>query len=240
MLSRLRGAFFLCIFPPLTMLYSFATLVAALLFRLSQRRCAAIPRAWGRLATRLAGVKVEVSGREHVSADRPCIFAGNHQSQFDIFTLQGHFPFDFRWLAKQELFRIPLFGPAMIRAGHIPVDRAHGRRAVKSLAAAAERISGGTSVIIFPEGTRSPDGKLREFKSGAMALAIKAEVPIVPFALCGTHEIMPKGTLLARPGKVVIRLGQPVETAGMAAKEKAVLAKRLHDEVAALLAAGVD
>lgn len=237
MFARVRGLVLLVFLPPLTMVFSLATLVAILVFRLPQKKCAAIPRVWGRLVTMLSGVRVEVSGKENIAPDRPYIFAGNHQSQFDIFALQGHFPFDFRWLAKKELFGIPFFGPAMLKAGHIPVDRAHGRRAVKSLDAAADRISSGTSVIIFPEGTRSPDGKLKEFKVGAMVLAIKAGVPLVPIAICGTHEILPKGAYLARPGRVAIRIGKPIDTTGMSLKDKGELAARLRREVAALLAA---
>ncbi len=178
-------------------------------------------------------------GGENVVPGRSCIFAANHQSQFDIFALQGYFPFDFRWLAKKELFRIPFFGPAMIRAGHIPVDRAHGRKALKSLDAAAERISTGTSVIIFPEGTRSVDGRLGEFKTGAMILAIKAGVPLVPVAICGSHEILPKGAFLARPGRVAIRIGRPIETVGMKLKDKTALAAELHAAVESLLDQGV-
>jgi 1-acyl-sn-glycerol-3-phosphate acyltransferase len=160
----------------------------------------------------------------------------NHQSQFDIFVLDGYFDMDFRWLAKKELFRIPLFGWAMLLAGSIPVDRSHGRQALKSLDQAAKRIAAGASVIIFPEGTRSPDGKLQPFKAGGMQLAIKSGVELVPMAIIGTHEILPKGKILSRPGQVLIRVGEPVASRDFTTKQKQELAELLHDRVAALMA----
>jgi 1-acyl-sn-glycerol-3-phosphate acyltransferase len=123
----------------------------------------------------------------------------------------------------------------MRRAGYIPIDRSHGRQAIKSLDEAAVKIGAGTSVIIFPEGTRSPDGKLHEFKAGAMLLAIKSGVPVVPVAIIGTYEILPKGKLLMKPGKVLIRIGQPIETKSYGSKDKHQLAQALHDEVGKLL-----
>jgi len=128
-----------------------------------------------------------------------------------------------------------VFGPAMRKAGNIPVDRARSRAAIKSLDEAAQRIRAGASVIIFPEGTRSPDGRLQPFKGGAMVLAIKAGVEVVPLAISGTHAILPKGKLLARPGKVVIRVGQPIDPSGYTLKQKQELAELLHHKVAELL-----
>ena len=121
-------------------------------------------------------------------------------------------------------------------AGYIPVDRSHGRKALKSLDEAAKRIADGTSVIIFPEGTRSPDGKLHDFKPGAMVLAIKAGVPLVPVAILGTYVVLPKGKLLAKPGKVEIRVGEPIETRGYTVKQKQELAELIHSRVAELMA----
>jgi len=177
-----------------------------------------------------------MTGAERLTPGRSYIFAANHQSQFDIFALQGYLGFDFRWMAKLELFKIPIFGPAMRMAGYIPVDRAHGRKAIKSLDEAAARIAGGTSVLIFPEGTRSPDGRLLPFKAGAMVLAIKAGVPLVPVAIVGTHQILPKGKLLFKPGRVEIRVGEPIETRNYSLKQKQELAELLQEKVAELQA----
>jgi 1-acyl-sn-glycerol-3-phosphate acyltransferase len=173
---------------------------ATVILRRSARQVQIFPRYWARLIAWLSGIKVELVGIEKLDQSRPYIFAVNHQSQVDIFVLQGYLDFDFRWLAKLELFKVPVFGHAMRRAGYIPVDRSHGRKAVKSLDEAAKRIGDGTSVVIFPEGTRSPDGRLLKFKGGAMVLAIKAGVPVVPVGISGTYEVLPKGKLMIRPG----------------------------------------
>jgi 1-acyl-sn-glycerol-3-phosphate acyltransferase len=183
----------------------------------------------------LSGVSVSIVGQELLEQGSPYIFAANHQSQFDIFVLQGYLGWDFRWLAKLELFKIPVFGQAMQLAGYIPVDRAHGRKALKSLDQAARRIADGASVVIFPEGTRSQDGQLGRFKAGAMVLAIKAGVPVVPVAIVGTHQVLPKGRLLVRPGQVEIRLGEPIPTSEYTVKQKQELADRLQGMVAELL-----
>jgi len=186
---------------------------------------------WASSICRASGVKVTASGIEQLDPEKPYIFAANHQSQFDIFALQASLGFNFRWLAKKELFKVPIWGTAMRRAGYIPIDRSHGRQAIKSLEEAAQRIGAGTSVIIFPEGTRSRDGKIHDFKAGAMLLAIKSGVPLVPVAIIGTYAILPKGKLLMRPGKVEIRVGHPIETKNCSSKDKHRLAATLHDHV---------
>lgn len=232
-----RAVLALLVTPVLTIALS----IVALLLISSRRRGAsdtvqALAGEWARLTCRLSGVRVSVEGRENLDHAGPYIFAANHQSQFDIFALQGYLGFDFRWMAKKELFRVPIFGAGMLAAGYIPVDRSRGRQAMKSLIEAAGRISDGTSVVIFPEGTRSRDGNLHDFKSGAMVLAIKAGVPIVPVAIVGTYHVLPKGRLLAQPGEVVIRIGTPVDTTQFSAADKQVLASRLQQDVADLLA----
>jgi 1-acyl-sn-glycerol-3-phosphate acyltransferase len=174
---------------------------------------------------------------ENLEKDRPYIFAANHQSQFDIFALQGFLGVDFRWLAKKELFEVPIWGPAMRRAGYIPIDRSRGRQAIKSLDEAAKKIAAGTSVIIFPEGTRTKDGRIQDFKAGAMVLAIKSGVDLVPVAIRGTYEILPKGKLLMKPGKVTIRAGLPIATKNYTTKDKHKLAGILQAEVTKLLTA---
>jgi len=224
--------------PVLTIAVSIASLVGMTVFRMSPSAVQSFPAWWGRVICRCSGVRVEVQGREHLPEGRPCIIAANHASQFDIFALQGYLDYDFRWLAKKELFRIPIFGPAMRRAGYIPVDRGRSRESVKSFSAAARRIADGTAVIIFPEGTRSLDGRLQPFKGGAMVLAIKARVPIVPVGISGTHQVLPKGRLLARPGRVVVRIGEPIDCSAYSVKDREALAETVRQRVAALLEEG--
>jgi 1-acyl-sn-glycerol-3-phosphate acyltransferase len=192
-------------------------------------------RGWAKLNLFVAGVRVSTSGGGRLDPSAPYIFAGNHASQYDIFVLQGYLGHSFRWMAKKELFRIVLWGPAMRAAGYVPVDRSHGREALKSLAEAARRIAGGTSVVIFPEGTRSRDGRLAPFKAGGMQLAIKAGVPIVPFALRGTYGILPKGRFLVKPGAVRLSVGEPVDVGGLKQKDKHELAEKIREKVEHLM-----
>ncbi len=230
-----RAISLLILAPLLTLTVSILGIFYGLVLRKSSRQIQALPRMWGKIICRVSNVAVQVKGGEKLDPSKPYIFAANHQSQFDIFALQGYFGHDFRWLAKKELFTVPVFGKAMQFAGYISVDRTHSRQAVKSLDHAAQRIADGTSVVIFPEGTRSKDGTLQPFKSGAMILAIKSGVPLVPVAISGTHEILPKGKLLAKSGKVMIQVGDPFETKGYGTKQKKELAGRLRQEIVKLM-----
>lgn len=233
--NKIRGLVTLLLMPFVTLAASLGVMIGVLVLRISIDRAQAAPRWWARTIARLSGARVVVAGAEKLPPGQPFIFAANHQSQYDIYALQGFFPINFRWLAKKELFQIPFLGPAMRYAGCIPVDRARGRQAMQSLNEAAAQIAGGTSVVIFPEGTRSRDGKLQDFKSGGMVLAIKSGVPLVPVAIIGSHEVMPKGELLASPGRILIRVGAPIETKSYSVKEKQVLANRLQTAVAELM-----
>jgi 1-acyl-sn-glycerol-3-phosphate acyltransferase len=183
-------------------------------------------RIWGKWILAVSGVRVRVRGVEHVRGDGPQIFFSNHASFFDVFGLLAHLPVQYRWLAKVELFQLPLFGKVMSYGGYIPIDRSNPRDAYASVVAAAERIRAGTSIVIFPEGTRSDDGRLQEFKSGGAILAIRAQVPVVPVAILGTHRVMPKGSLRILPGRVEIRIGKPIPTEGMRGKDRDSLLAR--------------
>jgi len=170
-------------------------------------------RFWGWLGLRLAGVRLSVSGLEHLTGLGPVIYMGNHQSNFDILALFASLPGQFRWIAKEELFRIPLFGYSMKRSGYIPLNRDDRRKALQSMRAAAERIAGGTSVVIFPEGTRSDDGCLLPFKKGGFSLAREAGVPIVPVAIVGSGDINPKGSRRIQGGHIHVTIFPPIEVA---------------------------
>lgn len=234
-LHIIRGICTLLLAPFLTAIVSALSLIDLLWIRKSEVKAQVFPRYWGRILCVLAGVRVKVEGIENIHPEQTYIFAGNHCSQYDIFSFQGFFPHDFRWIAKKELFRIPLFGQAMHRVGYIPIDRSHGRQAMKSLDEAAKRIASGSSVLIFPEGTRSADGKLQEFKTGAVLLAIKAGVPIVPLGFNGSYNVLPKGSFLPRGGTIVIRIGEPIVTSHYKTADKQKLAMELHASVAQLV-----
>ncbi len=169
-------------------------------------------RIWARVGLLLGGARLRVEGEENLPRGEAVIYMANHQSNFDILSLFAGLPVQFRWLAKEELFRVPFFGYAMKRTGYIPVNRADRRQAMESMAVAAKRISEGTSVVIFPEGTRSPDGQLLPFKKGGFLLAMQAGVPIVPVAILGSCEVMGKKSLSIHPGPIRMRIFPPLPT----------------------------
>jgi len=192
-----------------------------------------IARIWGYSILLVSRVRVRVTGQENFDPSRPYIFMSNHQSNFDIPVLLAHLRCQFRWLAKAELFRIPVFGRGMRGAGYIPIDRSDRRAAIRSLQTAAETIRQGSSVMIFPEGTRSLDGNLRSFKKGGFVLAVDAGVPIVPVLIRGTFDIMPRSGLRIRPGRVWVRILPPIKTAGYSRKQKDELQALVRDRMLA-------
>ena len=171
-----------------------------------------VARVWGRSILWVSGIRVDIIGLDKEKFDGSCILMSNHQSNFDIPVLLGMLPIQFRWLAKAELFKIPIFGRGMRGAGYISIDRSNRSSAIQSLDRAARIIRNGTSVMIFPEGTRSRDGSLLPFKKGGFIMAVDAGVPIVPMAISGTHEIMPKGRLLIRRRNVRVRFQDAIDT----------------------------
>ena len=184
---------------------------------------------WGKICLWANGVKVRVEGLDHVPGQGPYVFMSNHQGSYDIFALLGHLPFQFKWLAKREIFSIPILGWAMKATGYISIDREGNRETVKAMNEAADKIHQGMSVVIFPEGSRSPDGSIQPFKKGGFTLAIKSEAPIVPIAITGSREIIPKGTLRVYPGAITLRIDRPVETKGCTMKDRELLMRQLHD-----------
>ncbi len=186
---------------------------------------------WSWLILAASGVKLKVYGRENLNPDKAYIFAANHASQFDIFALYLSIPIEFRWLAKIELFSIPILGHAMKAIGYIPIDRKNRKAAFKSIDHAAEEVRKGKSIIIFPEGTRSKDGILQEFKKGGFILAIKSQQPIVPISIEGSHKILRKHDWKIYPGTIVVKFGKPIPTRGLTVKDRFKLIERLREEI---------
>ncbi|NVM57993.1 MAG: 1-acyl-sn-glycerol-3-phosphate acyltransferase [Desulfobacterales bacterium] len=182
-----------------------------------------VARLWAKSILFMSRVKVSVQGLHHIDPRATYIYMANHQSMFDILALLGYLPVQFRWLAKMELFQIPVFGYSMARVGYISIDRSSRRSAHKSLQEAAQKIARGVSVVAFPEGTRSTDGQIKPFKAGGFYLAIRSGQAIVPVVIYGTRHVMPKGSLRIRPGCIIVSLNPPVDTASYNNKTKEVL-----------------
>jgi len=189
---------------------------------------------WSRNILRAAGTPVIAEGLEHIPRDQPVIYASNHSSMFDIWALFVTLPGSVRFVAKRELFKIPLLGRAMLAAGHIPIDRAARKKAFEAYDEAARTIRQGTSsIVVFPEGTRSRTGELLPFKNAPFGLAIAAQVPIVPVYVHHTFEILPKGAWRLRPRPIRLLAGRPIMTSGLRPEDR----ERLRDEVRAAMVA---
>lgn len=229
----LRTVFFWVCFAPWTL---FIILTGLPLSLLSADYLHNWARVWGRVSLRLAGARLRLTGLEHLPRGAAVIYMPNHQSQLDILALFAGLPGQFRWLAKAELFRIPLFGLAMRRSGYIPVDRGDRRAAMQSMTAAARRIAGGTSVVLFPEGTRSDDGQLLPFKKGGFLLALHSQVPIVPVAIHNSGQLLAKGQCSLRPGRIEVEFLPAITTAGLRTADRDTLMEQLRQDLATALA----
>lgn len=204
----IRAYLFLTAFIPLTLLFSVSAIISTFIDA-SGKLYDKHARAWARLMLSFNMVKVTVTGAENLP-DGPVIFMSNHQSNFDILALLAAMPRQFYWIAKKELFEIPVFGTSMKRGGYIPLDRGDGRKALQSIDDAATTIHQGKSVVLFPEGTRTPDGKLLPFKRGGFILARKADVPVVPVTINGSRGVNPANQIRLYSGNIHIALHPPI------------------------------
>jgi 1-acyl-sn-glycerol-3-phosphate acyltransferase len=166
---------------------------------------------WSRINTFLTPVLVKVSGRQNMDKKRSYVVISNHQSLYDIFVIYGWLGIDIKWIMKKELAKMPGVGFGSRKVGHIFLDRANSRVALESLNEAKKKLVDGTSVVIFPEGTRSENGQLGVFKKGAFKLAFDLGLPILPITIIGTKDVLPTGTLNIRPGKVRMIIHEPIE-----------------------------
>jgi 1-acyl-sn-glycerol-3-phosphate acyltransferase len=187
---------------------------------------------WSKSVLWVCGIKIKVLGLENLEAEVPRVYMVNHQSYFDIFTLLANLPVQFKFVVKEELMRVPFLGPAMRKAKYVGIERDDPRKAVKSMNAAADRFREGASILIFPEGTRSPDGQLQPFKPGGFHLALKIRGDIVPVSIVGTHRIVPKGSLRVQKGKATMVIGKPISIKDYSKKTMDQLMERVHDVMA--------
>jgi 1-acyl-sn-glycerol-3-phosphate acyltransferase len=181
---------------------------------------------------RCVGVHVRVVGKERIPAS-VCLFVANHTSAADAPAVVGAIPRRIAILLKESLFKWPIVGPAFLSARFIPVNRNARESALASVEKAIESLKAGQSFLIYPEGTRSPDGRLQEFKKGAVVMAIKAGVPIVPVACSGAHRIMEKRSLVIHPGEILVEFLEPIDAAAYSFDERELLNDRVHDALAA-------
>jgi 1-acyl-sn-glycerol-3-phosphate acyltransferase len=196
-----------------------------------------IARLWAAIHLRVNGIVVCLEASDNMP-EPPFLLMSNHQSALDIFALLSGLPVSFKFIAKRELFRIPVFGWAMKRAGYISIDRNNPREALKAIEESAQKIKDGTVVLIFPEGHRSRNGRLQPFMKGGFSLASRAGVPVVPLAITGSFAVQPKGSIMSPPerrGRVTIRVGKPVVMEGKGLSYKAELMGEVRASIERLL-----
>jgi len=191
----------------------------------------AFARLWSWLILRTGGIRTRVEGLENLAGLKTAIYCANHQSAMDIPILFVNLPVQFRFVAKRSLFKLPFLGWHLTRSGHIPVDRGRPKGARMSLDAAAERIRAGSSVVLFPEGHRSRDGKMLPFRSGSFYLAIQSGVPIVPITLNGTRAVLKPDTYHVRPGVTEMIVHPPIATSALRREDVDTLAAKVQAQI---------
>ena len=225
-LSRLRAYLIL---DPLILFYTFVLGILALIisfFDSTGRRQHTIARVWSKMIMATIFSRVTVIGAENLEGARAAVYAANHISAIDIPLLYAFLPFQFRIIAKEELFRTPCIGWYLKRSGQLPVDRSNARASIRSLHKAAESLKTGMPLVIFPEGGRAPDGHIMPFMDGPFYTAIKAGVDIVPMAIVGTFELLPMDGFHIQPRPLYLIIGKPIPTAGYSLREMESLAQQ--------------
>lgn len=192
-----------------------------------------VAHVWSQILIKSGGATVEVIGREHLDPKRPTIYVSNHQSTLDAPVLfWGLWPVRFRFVAKHTLKYVPVTGWYLMLARYIFIDRSNHRTAVATLDVAAERIRKGTSIVVFPEGTRSEDGRILPFKKGPFALAVKAGVAICPVTIEGSGAVMPKNSWTIQPGPVKLMIGAPIDPTPYG-DDREALARAVREQIIA-------
>jgi 1-acyl-sn-glycerol-3-phosphate acyltransferase len=219
-----------------TIPFATATLVVAV-FKSNAKVIDPIIRAWARVLVWAAGIDLRIEGAEIVDPKQRYILVANHYSYFDIPCVFAAIPQPIRFMAKISLFKIPIFGWAIGRAGFIPIDRKNRRTAVKSFDLAVERIRKGNTIVVFPEEGRSRERAMRPFQRGGFLLALRSELPIVPIAIAGTFDVYSANAKWVTPGPVTIRVGTVIPTEGLTVRDKNRLLEESREQIERMLSA---
>lgn len=188
-----------------------------------------ISRSWARRLVCVSGIDLEVSGLENIDPDTNYVMVSNHASLFDIPILLSSIPVQIKMVAKKELAKIPVFGWSLVAGGYILIDRENPREALRALKKAEKKLKKGTSILVFPEGTRSPDGVIQEFKKGAFMVASSTKFDILPISVIGSHEVMPKKTNEINPTKVKVIVDKPISVKNDKSKKMDELIQEVRD-----------
>jgi len=205
--------------------------IIALLLGLSGRWFSAFEQTWTNWLLGTNGIRLNVQGLENLEKRHSYILISNHVSILDIPGIISALPFPVRFIAKRSLIWFPIFGWSLYLSRHILIDRDNPHSARKSFKQAASLLKSGTSIMVFPEGTRSPDGQVKEFKGGAFLLALKAQAPVVPVSISGTYEMLPRTGCRFWPGTIKIQLSKPIPTRGLSLRQIHSLREQVRETV---------
>jgi 1-acyl-sn-glycerol-3-phosphate acyltransferase len=200
----------------------------------SGRQQHAIAQVWAKTLLRITLSPLQIIGRENLLRCPVAVYTSNHLSYMDTPVLFSSLPFQFRILARHNLWSIPFIGWHLKRSGQVPVDASSLRSTVASLNRGVAALKSGMQLLLFPDGGRSADGQIRSFRGGSAWMAIRAGVPIVPIALVGTYELMPMHVYHMKPRPLLMVVGEPIETAGCTTKDADAITQRVFDSIAAM------
>jgi 1-acyl-sn-glycerol-3-phosphate acyltransferase len=235
-LQRWRSNIFQApIFFLVTGIFGTAALIASLWAK-TGRTQHRIAQVWARACVAVSGARLTVCGTENLSRYPVAVYASNHTSYMDTPVIFASLPFQFRILAKKDLWSIPFIGWYLARSGQIPINTDNAHTTLSSLGAGVKALRAEMPLFVFPEGSRTPDGDLKEFLAGAAFLAIRAQVPLVPIALSGVYDLLPIHTKHFFPCAMSLTVGEPIETTGMTMRQADELTVRLRSRVAEMLA----
>jgi 1-acyl-sn-glycerol-3-phosphate acyltransferase len=173
-----------------------------------------ISKIWARVMLLITGARVEIKGKDKIKKGQSYVIISNHQSVFDILAIVTSLGIQYRWTIKKEVLKIPLFGHALYASRNIFIDRSNTERARESIHKGLDRLPAGVSIMFFVEGTRSADGRLRDFKKGAFVVALERNYPILPITVNGSRDVLPKGSIVFNPGRITVVAGDPIDTHG--------------------------
>ena len=196
-----------------TIILGIPVMVAGMLSR-TGNLAFSISKLWAYTMLAVSFVRMEIKNKNKILKGTPYIIISNHQSHYDIITLVTTLGIQFRWIIKKEILKFPIFGYALYASRNIFIDRSNTARAIESINKGIDRLPKGVSVMVFAEGTRSPDGQIHEFKKGGFVTAVRRKIPILPVTVNGSRRVMRKGSFTLKPGKIQIVIGDPIDTSG--------------------------
>ncbi len=206
--------FWIYLWAVIMTLILFVPIILASLLNSTGNLAFSLSKIWARVILLITATRVEIKGKEKIVKGRSYVIISNHQSVFDILAIITSLGIQYRWTIKIEALKIPLFGHALYASRNIFIDRSNPERARESIRKGLDRLPAGASVMFFAEGTRSADGKLRDFKKGGFVVAMERSFPILPITVNGSMNVLPKGSIVFRPGLITVTVGDPIDTHG--------------------------